>query len=106
MVWGNDHLITRAAPQLPWGAVGGAGLGRARGADALRASAEPKLVTWDPPGGRAAWWAPYDATAVAAWRALAQLRSVRDRDRESALKGGVAPLARVAARTARAARRD
>lgn len=106
MVWGNDHLVTRAAPQLPWGAVGGAGLGRARGADALRASAEPKLITWDPPGGRAAWWAPYDEAAVAAWHALAQLRSVRDRDRESALRTGVLPLARVAARTARAARRD
>jgi succinate-semialdehyde dehydrogenase/glutarate-semialdehyde dehydrogenase len=105
MVWGNDHLVTRAAPQLPWGAVGGAGLGRARGANALRAAAEPKLITWDPPGGRAAWWPPYDATTVAAWRALAQLRSVRDRDREAALKGGVGPLARLAGRTARAARR-
>lgn len=106
MVWGNDHQVTRAAPQLPWGAVGGAGLGRARGADALRASAEPKLITWDPPGGRAAWWAPYDGTAVSAWHALAQLRSVRDRDRETALRSGVMPLARIAARTARAARRN
>ncbi|MBJ7519352.1 MAG: aldehyde dehydrogenase family protein [Solirubrobacteraceae bacterium] len=106
MVWGNDHQVTRAAPQLPWGAIGGAGLGRARGADALRASAEPKLITWDPPGGRAAWWAPYDGTAVAAWHALAQLRSVRDQDREDALRTGVLPLARIAARTARAARRD
>ncbi|MBJ7332062.1 MAG: aldehyde dehydrogenase family protein [Solirubrobacteraceae bacterium] len=105
MVWGNDHFVTRAMPQLPWGAVGGAGLGRARGEDALRASAEPKLVTWDPPSGHAAWWQPYDATAVAAWRAFAQLRSARDRDRETALKSGVLPLARIAARTARAARR-
>lgn len=105
MVWGNDHLVTRAAPQLPWGAIGGAGLGRARGEDALRASAEPKLVTWDPPGGRAAWWAPYDETAVAAWHALARLRSARDPDREAALRTGIIPLARTALRTARGGRR-
>lgn len=106
MVWGNDHRVTRAAPQLPWGAIGGAGIGRARGAEALLASSEPKLVTWDPPGGRAAWWAPYDEATVAAWHALAQLRSARDRDREDALRTGVGPLARVAARTARTARRS
>ncbi|MDQ3677796.1 MAG: aldehyde dehydrogenase family protein, partial [Actinomycetota bacterium] len=60
MVWINDHLVSRALPQLPWGAVHGAGIGRARGAAALRASVEPKLVTWDRPAGRMAWWQPYD----------------------------------------------
>ena len=35
--------------------------GRARGAIALRTCAEPKVVTWDPPRGRAWWWFPYDA---------------------------------------------
>ena len=52
MVWMNDHLPTRSAPQVPWGGVGGSGLGRARGAIALRTCAEPKVVTWDPPVGR------------------------------------------------------
>ena len=36
MVWMNDHLVARSAPQIPWGGVGGAGIGRARGAIALR----------------------------------------------------------------------
>ncbi len=105
MVWMNDHLTTRALGQLPWGAVHGAGIGRARGAVALRASVEPKLVTWDPPAGRMAWWHPYDRALVAAWRALARMRSVRDSDREAGWRKGALPLLRVASRTLRAARR-
>ena len=64
MVWMNDHLVSRAEPQLPWGAVHGSGIGRARGAVALRASVEPKLVTVDPATGRMAWWHPYDESLV------------------------------------------
>ena len=105
MVWMNDHVVSRAEPQLPWGAVHGSGIGRARGAVALRASVEPKLVTWDPPAGRMAWWQPYDASLVSAWRALARLRSVRDADRERGWRSGARPLARVALRSLRAARR-
>jgi acyl-CoA reductase-like NAD-dependent aldehyde dehydrogenase len=105
MVWMNDHVVSRAEPQLPWGAVHGSGIGRARGAVALRASVEPKLVTWDPPAGRMPWWQPYDASLVAAWRALARLRSVRDADREKGWRSGAAPLARVAMRSIRAVRR-
>jgi acyl-CoA reductase-like NAD-dependent aldehyde dehydrogenase len=105
MVWMNDHLVSRAEPQLPWGAVHGSGIGRARGAVALRASVEPKLVTWDPPAGRMPWWQPYDASLVDAWRALARLRSVRDKDRELGWRSGARPLARVALRSLRAARR-
>jgi acyl-CoA reductase-like NAD-dependent aldehyde dehydrogenase len=105
MVWMNDHLVSRAEPQLPWGAVHGAGIGRARGAVALRASVEPKLVTWDPPAGRMPWWQPYDPSLVAAWRALARLRSVRDADRERGWRHGALPLARVARRSLQAVRR-
>jgi acyl-CoA reductase-like NAD-dependent aldehyde dehydrogenase len=105
MVWMNDHVVSRAEPQLPWGAVHGSGIGRARGAPALRASVEPKLVTWDPPAGRMPWWQPYDPSLVAAWRALARLRSVRDADRERGWRSGARPLARVALRSLRAARR-
>ncbi len=105
MVWMNDHVVSRGEPQLPWGAVHGAGIGRARGAVALRASVEPKLVTWDPPAGRMPWWQPYDPSLVAAWRALARLRSVRDSDREAGWRSGYKPLAKVAARSLRAARR-
>jgi acyl-CoA reductase-like NAD-dependent aldehyde dehydrogenase len=105
MVWLNDHAVSRSQPELPWGAVHGAGVGRARGAPALRAMVEPKLVTWDPPAGRMAWWQPYDESLVAAWRALARLRSARDADRERGWRSGALPLARVAARTVRAGRR-
>jgi acyl-CoA reductase-like NAD-dependent aldehyde dehydrogenase len=105
MVWMNDHVVSRAEPQLPWGGVHGAGIGRARGAAALRAMVEPKLVTWDPPVGRMPWWQPYDGSLVAAWRALARLRSARDADRERGWRSGVLPLARVAARSLRAVRR-
>ncbi|HMJ33870.1 MAG TPA: aldehyde dehydrogenase family protein [Baekduia sp.] len=105
MVWMNDHLVARGAPQLPWGGVRGSGIGRARGAIALRTCAEPKVVTWDPPLGRAFWWFPYDAALVRTGRAVAQLRSTRDADRERGLREGARPALRVAARTVRALRR-
>ncbi len=105
MVWMNDHLVSRSAPQLPWGGVGGSGFGRARGAIALRTAAEPKVVTWDPPAGRPLWWFPYDATQVRAARAVGELRSARDADRERGLKSGGVPLARMAGRTLRTLRR-
>lgn len=104
MVWMNDHIVTRSAPQLPWGGIGGSGLGRARGAIALRTCAEPKVITWNPPLGRPAWWFPYDATLVRAARAVSELRSARDADRERGLRGGAVPIARVAGRTLRTLR--
>jgi acyl-CoA reductase-like NAD-dependent aldehyde dehydrogenase len=104
MVWMNDHLVQRGAPQIPWGGIGGSGIGRARGAIALRTCAEPKTVTWDPPAGRAFWWHPYDATLRDAGRALGLLRSQRDPDRERALREGARPLGRLATRTLRALR--
>ena len=88
MVWVNDHLVTRAAPEVPWGGTRGAGLGRARGAIALRTCAEPKVVTWDPPRGRPWWWFPYDAGLVKAGRTVARMRSARDADREAGLREG------------------
>ncbi len=104
MVWMNDHLVARSAPQVPWGGVKGSGIGRARGAIALRTCAEPKVVTWDPPIGRPAWWFPYDAALVGAARAVVGLRSARDSDREQALKHGSAALAKVAGRWVRTLR--
>ena len=92
MVWMNDHLVARSAPQVPWGGVKGSGIGRARGAVALRTCAEPKVVTWDPPIGRPAWWFPYDETLERAARAVLGLRSARDSDRERAVKHGGAAL--------------
>jgi succinate-semialdehyde dehydrogenase / glutarate-semialdehyde dehydrogenase len=105
MVWMNDHLVARSAPQIPWGGVGGAGIGRARGAIALRTCAEPRVVTWDPPIGRPVWWFPYDAALVGAARAVAGLRSARDRDRERAWRRDGFALLRVTGRWLRAMRR-
>jgi acyl-CoA reductase-like NAD-dependent aldehyde dehydrogenase len=105
MVWMNDHLVARSAPQVPWGGVGGAGIGRARGAIALRTSAEPRVLTWDPPVGRPAWWFPYDAALVKAARAVAGLRSARDVDRERAWRRDGLALLRVTGRWVRSMRR-
>lgn len=104
MVWMNDHLVARSAPQVPWGGVKGSGLGRTRGAVALRTCAEPKAVTWDPPVGRPAWWFPYDATLARAAQAVVGLRSARDADREEALRHGGAALARQTGRWLRTLR--
>jgi acyl-CoA reductase-like NAD-dependent aldehyde dehydrogenase len=105
MVWMNDHQVARAAPQLPWGGVRGSGIGRARGAVALRTCAEPKVVTWDPRVGEAFWWFPYDRALERTGRAIARLRSTRDADRERGLKDGARPALTVAARTLRSLRR-
>jgi acyl-CoA reductase-like NAD-dependent aldehyde dehydrogenase len=98
MVWMNDHLVARSAPQVPWGGVGGAGIGRARGAIALRTCAEPRVVTWDPPVGRPVWWFPYDAALVKAARAVAGLRSARDVDRSRAWRRDGVALLRITGR--------
>jgi acyl-CoA reductase-like NAD-dependent aldehyde dehydrogenase len=104
MVWMNHHNVDRGNPQLPWGGVRGSGIGRARGAIALRTCAEPKVVAWDPGVGRAFWWFPYDAALARTGRAIAQLRSARDADRERAFRDGTPAVARVAVRTLRSAR--
>ncbi len=50
MVWCNDHLPSPAVTRGPWGARAGSGIGRTLGESGLRACAQEKLVTWDPPG--------------------------------------------------------
>jgi acyl-CoA reductase-like NAD-dependent aldehyde dehydrogenase len=100
MVWLNDHLPAPAISRGPWGAAAGGGLGRTLGAAGLRACAQEKLITWDPPAVRGTWWGPYDELTFKAARAVAKLRSAREVDRERAWRGGAAALARVAARVA------
>ena len=87
MVWMNDHVVSRTEPQLPWGAVHGAGIGRARGDGALRATVEPKLVTWDPPAGE---------SPAAALRQLARRRLAGARP--AAFGARLRPRARLAQR--------
>jgi succinate-semialdehyde dehydrogenase/glutarate-semialdehyde dehydrogenase len=98
MVWLNDHLPGPTVSRGPWGAAGGGGLGRTLGQAGLRACAQEKLITWDPPGTRGLWWGPYDATSARAARAVAKMRSGRESDREHAWREGAVALARVGAR--------
>ncbi len=104
-VWINDHLPSPGVGRAPWSTVTGGNVWRSQGADGLRACVQPKLITWDPPLGRALWWHPYDADTGRAARALAELRSVRDADRQRALRDGSMALARVVGRSVRSARR-
>jgi len=98
MVWLNDHLPGPTVSRGPWGAAAGSGLGRTLGETGLRACAQEKLITWDPPRLRGLWWSPYDRSSLAAARALAKLRSGREGDRQRALQHGALALARVGAR--------
>jgi acyl-CoA reductase-like NAD-dependent aldehyde dehydrogenase len=98
MVWLNDHLPGPTVSRGPWGAAAGSGLGRTLGEAGLRACAQEKLITWDPPGMRGLWWGPYDATTAGAAHAVARLRSQRESDREHAWRANALTLARLLAR--------
>jgi acyl-CoA reductase-like NAD-dependent aldehyde dehydrogenase len=98
MVWLNDHLPGPTVSRGPWGAAAGGGLGRTLGQAGLRACAQEKLITWDPPGLRGLWWGPYDASTAGAARAVARMRSGRERDREHAWREGALALSRMGAR--------
>jgi acyl-CoA reductase-like NAD-dependent aldehyde dehydrogenase len=98
MVWLNDHLPSPAVSRGPWGAAAGGGLGRVLGEAGLRACAQEKLIVWSQPGMRGLWWGPYDQVLEGGARAVAQLRSGRDSDRERAWRQGAVAMARVGAR--------
>ncbi len=98
MVWLNDHLPSPAVSRGPWGAAAGSGLGKALGVAGLRACAQEKLITWDPPGTRGLWWGPYDELSARAVQTAARLRSTRESDRERAWREGGLALARVGIR--------
>ena len=98
MVWLNDHLPAPTVSRGPWGATTGCGLGRTLGEAGLRACAQEKLITWDPPGARGLWWGPYDEVTSRAARAVANMRSARESDRQHAWRHGAVALARVGAR--------
>jgi acyl-CoA reductase-like NAD-dependent aldehyde dehydrogenase len=98
MVWLNDHLPGPTVSRGPWGAAGGGGLGRTLGQAGLRACAQEKLITWDPPSLRGLWWGPYDQTSTSAARAVAKMRSGREGDRERAWRTGALAVARMGAR--------
>src|SRR5438270_1972330 len=98
MVWLNDHMPGPTVSRGPWGAAAGGGLGRTLGEAGLRACAQEKLITWDPPATRGLWWGPYDELTSRAAHAVARLRSAREADRSAAWRSGALALARVSAR--------
>jgi acyl-CoA reductase-like NAD-dependent aldehyde dehydrogenase len=98
MVWLNDHLPGPTVSRGPWGAAAGSGLGRTLGQSGLRACAQEKLISWDPPATRGLWWSPYDEVTLLAARTVANMRSVREADRERAWRQGAVALARLGAR--------
>ena len=98
MVWLNDHLPAPMVSRGPWGAAGGGGLGRTLGEAGLRACAQEKLITWDPPALRGLWWGPGDALSARAARAVACMRSAREADRSAAWRSGALALARIGMR--------
>jgi succinate-semialdehyde dehydrogenase/glutarate-semialdehyde dehydrogenase len=98
MVWLNDHLPGPTVSRGPWGAAARGGIGRTLGEAGLRACAQEKLITWDPPSVRGQWWGPYDASSLRAARAVAKLRSGREADRDRAWREGALALARMGAR--------
>jgi acyl-CoA reductase-like NAD-dependent aldehyde dehydrogenase len=98
MVWLNDHLPGPTVSRGPWGASAGGGIGRTLGQAGLRACAQDKLITWDPPAMRGQWWGPYDQQSLRAARAVAKLRSSRESDRDRAWREGAVALARLGAR--------
>ena len=98
MVWLNDHLPSPAVSRGPWGAAAGGGIGRVLGEAGLRACAQEKLIVWSQSGMRGLWWGPYDGVLEGGARAVAQLRSGRDSDRERAWRHGAVAMARVGAR--------
>ena len=100
MVWLNDHLPGPTVSRGPWGAAAGSGLGRTLGRSGLRACAQEKLISWDPPATRGLWWSPYDEVTQAAARTVAKMRSARESDREQAWRHGAVALARLGVRAA------
>ena len=98
MVWLNDHLPGPTVARGPWGAAGGGGLGRTLGRAGLRACAQEKLITWDPPRLRGVWWGPYDDASTGGQRpSPGSTRAARASAGGRSREGGLA-LARVSAR--------
>jgi acyl-CoA reductase-like NAD-dependent aldehyde dehydrogenase len=98
MVWLNDHLPGPTLARGPWGAAAESGIGKTLGESGVRACAQEKLIARSPAHLRGLWWGPYDDTTARAARAIARLRSSRERDREHAWRRGAPAIARAGAR--------
>ena len=104
MVWINDHSYSHGAAQTSWGGVKESGLGRSHSKFGFYECVNVKHVAWEPGLTRDFWWQPYDRTLGDALRASARLLYGRRGTRIKALGEGLAPLAKVGARTLRKGR--
>ena len=99
MVWLNDHLPGPTVSRGPWGAAAGGGLGRTLGEAGLRACAQEKLITWDPPRDARALVVALRRDDGPARRAPSRACARSARPTASAPGApGVVPLARLLAR--------
>lgn len=101
MVWINDHGSARGVPQASWGGTKASGLGAVGGPFGLREHAQVRLVDERTSQLRDPWWHPYDETLARGMRELGAALYGREAGRLGALRRGVRPLARVAARMRR-----
>ena len=104
MVWINDHSYSHGAAQTSWGGVKESGLGRSHSRFGFYECVNVKHVAWEPGLTRNFWWQPYDRTLGDALRSSARLLYGRRGSRARGLRDGLAPLAKVAARTVRKGR--
>ncbi len=101
MVWINDHMFSHGACSCAWGGAKDSGLGRSHSKFGFYECVSIKTLTYDPGLTRNLWWHPYDQALGTSMHVAAQLLYGRDRDKRSALKRGLAPLAKVGARALR-----
>jgi succinate-semialdehyde dehydrogenase/glutarate-semialdehyde dehydrogenase len=104
-VWINDHSYSHGACQCSWGGVKNSGLGRSHSKFGFYECVNVKHVAWEPSRLPQFWWHPYDESLRTAMRSSAQLLYGRDEDKLGALRQGALPLAKVARKMLRGARR-
>jgi succinate-semialdehyde dehydrogenase/glutarate-semialdehyde dehydrogenase len=105
MVWINDHMFSHGACQCAWGGVKNSGLGRTHSKFGLYECVNNKTRVWEPGRFRNPWWHPYDETLG---RALSQATTIlygRPSIRVAAVREGIGPLLKLAARLAKDAAR-
>lgn len=101
MVWLNDHMYSHGACQCAWGGAKQSGLGRAHSKFGFYECVSIKQMVWEPSRTRDFWWHPYDASLAEAMDSAAKLLYGRDADKWPALRAGLVPLIRLAAKTLR-----
>jgi succinate-semialdehyde dehydrogenase/glutarate-semialdehyde dehydrogenase len=104
MVWINDHSYSHGAAQTSWGGVKESGVGRSHSKFGFYECVNVKHIAWEPGLTRDFWWQPYDRTLGDALRSSARLVYGRNGARLAALREGLVPLAKVAARSFRKGR--